>query len=135
MKLNEIQQAVAFASHYESLVYFAHALEMLLHIVVESDAELLSASSRSEQPSLLLPAVVDFLDHFDVCLDVVVGCARKTELSRWKMLFDVVGNPKPLFEVHIPPETLICLTHNSIEMSLGKSAENCRIVPPCFAQP
>ena len=46
-----------------------------------------------------LPAVIEFLDHFDVALDVVVGCARKTEMTRWRRLFDIVGDPKALFEV------------------------------------
>ena len=49
----------------------------------------------------VLPNVIEFLDHFDVCLDVIVGCARKTEMTRWKRLFDVVGNPEPLFEVEL----------------------------------
>jgi len=107
MKLNEVQQAVAFAGHYESLIYFAHALEILLHLVVESDADVLSSGSRNEQPGLILPTVVEFLDHFGVCLEVVVNCARKTELSRWKFLFDVVGSPKPLFEK--------CLSENRLK--------------------
>lgn len=47
----------------------------------------------------LLPLAIEFLDHFDTALDVVVGCARKTEMTRWRRLFDIVGNPKSLFEV------------------------------------
>jgi hypothetical protein len=68
---------------------------VLLHTVLESEDDI-------KEGETLLPAVVEFLDHFDVSLDVVVGCARKTEMSRWKRLFDVVGNPKDLFEVIKP---------------------------------
>jgi hypothetical protein len=89
----QVKNAVQFASHYRKLVYFSHALEVLLHTVVEADA------AQDESDNKVLPIVVDFLDHFDVCLDVVVGCARKTEVDRWRRLFDIVGNPKTLFEV------------------------------------
>lgn len=98
---NQIKEAVAFASHYKNLVFFSHALEMLLHTVVESDVATISNgdSETAESPNEVLPAVIEFLDHFDASLDVVVGCARKTELTRWRHLFNVVGNPKGLFEV------------------------------------
>ncbi|KAJ7630516.1 RIC1-domain-containing protein [Roridomyces roridus] len=77
----QVNEAVTLASHYQNLVFFAHALEILLHTVED-----------------VLPTVVEFLDHFDAALDVVVGCARKTEMTRWKRLFSIVGNPKLLFE-------------------------------------
>ncbi|KAJ7071458.1 RIC1-domain-containing protein [Mycena amicta] len=77
LQARQVNEAVVFASHYQSLVFFAHALEILLHTVRN---------------------VVEFLDHFDAALDVVVGCARKTEMTRWKRLFNIVGNPKLLFE-------------------------------------
>jgi len=81
-------------------VFFAHALEILLHTVVESasttDGD--DASAVEAPMAGILPAAVEFIDHFDVALDVVVGCARKTEPTRWRRLFSVVGNPKPLFE-------------------------------------
>jgi len=98
-----VKEAVAFASHYKNLVFFAHALEILLHNVVESDLSLTNEedSELADHPNVVLPTVVEFLDHFDASLDVVVGCARKTELNRWKYLFGVVGNPKVLFEVNL----------------------------------
>jgi len=97
---HQIREAVVFASHYKQLVFFAHALEMLLHTVVESDMATTSSyeTKNSDVSGKTLPAVIEFLDHFDSCLDVVVGCARKTELTRWRHLFTIVGNPKGLFE-------------------------------------
>ncbi|OSD05915.1 RIC1-domain-containing protein [Trametes coccinea BRFM310] len=97
---SQIKEAVTFASHYQDLVYFAHSLEILLHSVVEEDAEAIEAADKQEEPKqqTLLPATIEFLDHFDDALDVVVGCARKIEMTRWPRLFDIVGNPKILFE-------------------------------------
>lgn len=164
----QIKAAVRFAAHFQRLSYFAHALEILLHGVLEqeadegpgasprivdgtewnapldalspivdetddegeSDAEAVAADCKDsssskraagdvvESPSTLappcatftretgaeetkgvLPLVVEFLDHFPQALDVVVGCARKTEVDRWGFLFDVVGKPRDLFEV------------------------------------
>jgi len=96
----QVQEAVTFASHYQHLVFFAHALEILLHTVVESEAP--SEDSATCAKDNALSSVIEFLDHFDVALDVVVGCARKTEMTHWRRLFDIVGNPKTLFEVCRP---------------------------------
>lgn len=92
----QVHEAVNFASHYQNLVFFSHALEILLHTVIESEAD---SSLNSLPEEDLLPVTIDFLDHFDAALEVVVGCARKTEMARWRRLFDVVGSPKNLFEV------------------------------------
>ncbi|KAF9243850.1 RIC1-domain-containing protein [Melanogaster broomeanus] len=97
LESRQVREAVLLATHYQHLVFFGHALEILLHTIVESEAE----TDTEEAPNAtatLLPAVIEFLDHFDVALDVVVGCARKTEVSRWRRLFNIVGNPKTLFE-------------------------------------
>lgn len=47
----------------------------------------------------ILPLVIKFLDQFPHALDVIVSCARKTEVALWDHLFSVVGKPKDLFEV------------------------------------
>ena len=96
-------EAVLFAAHYQNLVYFAHALEILLHTVVESESVVIDSNMERDDAeataaNTTLPAVVEFLDHFDAAMDIVVGCARKTEMARWRTLFSIVGNPKTLFE-------------------------------------
>jgi RIC1 len=103
----QVQEAVSFASHYQHLVFFAHALEILLHTVVESEATGGEDSTANTEGSHL-PSVIEFLDHFDVALDVVVGCARKTEMTHWRRLFDIVGDPKSLFEVRVLCSVLCC---------------------------
>lgn len=102
LEARQVKEATLFASHYQHLVYFAHSLEILLHTVVESEATLGpddDADVTEYSSDTVLPTVVTFLDHFDAALDVVVGCARKTEMTRWKRLFEVVGSPQTLFEV------------------------------------
>jgi len=100
LEAGRTEDAVTFASYYKELTFFAHALEILLHTIVEAEADLESIEANPTDG--VLPAVVEFLDHFDAALDVVVGCARKTEMTRWRRLFDIVGNPKALFEVRAP---------------------------------
>jgi len=105
----QVQEAVSLASHYQRLVFFAHALEILLHTVVESEAtgeEDETATNADDCDNSILPSVIEFLDHFDVALDVVVGCARKTEMTRWRRLFDIVGDPKTLFETCLSSQRL-----------------------------
>lgn len=89
-------------------------MEILLHDVLEDEADAeeartpttTAANGESSQSLIassdtgkrLLPAVIQFLDHFDDALKVVVNCARKTELTRWTYLFAHAGNPVELFE-------------------------------------
>ncbi|KAF9015469.1 RIC1-domain-containing protein [Cyathus striatus] len=109
----QVKEAVQFASHYKSLVFFAHALEILLHTVVEIESTMLSNGNSAspiedqhQNPESILPTVIEFLDHFEVSLDVVVGCARKIEVTHWRRLFDAVGNPKSLFELCLASQRL-----------------------------
>ncbi|EIE89489.1 hypothetical protein RO3G_14200 [Rhizopus delemar RA 99-880] len=77
------QDAITFARAYEKYVYFGHALEILLHTVLEEEA----GQDLKD-------------DQFRHALDVIVSCARKTEVALWEHLFSVVGKPKDLFEVY-----------------------------------
>ncbi|KAG8833092.1 hypothetical protein FRC17_000031 [Serendipita sp. 399] len=91
LQRKQVQEAVQFAANYQNLVFFSHSLEVLLHTVLEDEDQV-------EESRSILPEVIEFLDHFDASMEVVVGCARKTEMSRWNRLFKVVGDPKTLFE-------------------------------------
>ncbi|KAJ7293159.1 RIC1-domain-containing protein [Mycena rebaudengoi] len=95
LQAHQVNEAVVFASHYQSLVFFAHALEILLHTVVESDDEEGNADPTNDSDLVssdtVLRTVVEFLDHFDAALD----CSGRI----WRRLFNIVGNPKLLFEV------------------------------------
>lgn len=55
--------------------------------------------TKHTAPDAILPSVIKFLDQFPHALDVIVSCARKTEVALWDHLFSVVGKPKDLFEV------------------------------------
>lgn len=81
------------ARNYEVLAYFPHALEVLLHDVLDDEAD---TSPKAEDA--VLPEVIRFLTHFPHYLDVIVRCTRKTEVASWKHLFSVVGSPQVLFE-------------------------------------
>lgn len=129
-----MREAVQFAAHYQNLVFFTHALEVLLHTVIEEEIESEDGTTSSDE-SLLSPTV-EFLDHFDAALEVVVGCARKTEMARWPRLFNIVGNPKSLFEVSHPSKRPSVndanRSFNSV-LPLIKLADNSRIVPTSVA--
>lgn len=96
-----LQRALIFAANYSTIVYFAHSLEILLHSVLEDDIDNAGANTESVtgiEEGKRLRDIIEFLDHFHEALDVVVGCARKTEVDRWERLFAVVGSPRELFE-------------------------------------
>ncbi|CAH1760958.1 9346_t:CDS:10 [Entrophospora sp. SA101] len=87
------EESIAFATSYQRLVYFGHALEMLLHQVLEDEAE-----HPNETAQAVLPRVVKFINTFPHSLDAIVACARKTEVALWSYLFSIVGSPKDLYE-------------------------------------
>ncbi|KAI9849535.1 MAG: hypothetical protein M1837_004155 [Sclerophora amabilis] len=85
--------ALHLSHHYQQLPYFAHALEILLHDVLDEEVDKVPAKETA-----LLPSVVAFLSSFPQYLDIVVQCTRKTEVRSWKTLFAYLPPPQELFE-------------------------------------
>lgn len=83
------------AESCQTLPYFSHCFELLLHEVLEEES-----TSPVPLPDPMLPQVVRFIREFSVYHETVVHCARKSELSMWSHLFDerAVGNPRRLFQ-------------------------------------
>lgn len=97
--------ALSLCQHFSHLSYFAHAMEILLHHVLDDEVDNESRSSKTDDPAQkhqpLLPSVISFLQSClpaKVYLDIVVQCTRKTELRSWRTLFTYLPSPKDLFE-------------------------------------
>ncbi|EAS27670.3 uncharacterized protein CIMG_10275 [Coccidioides immitis RS] len=92
--------AFSICHHFSHLSYFPHALEILLHHVLDEEVD----NPRGNDPSqgaLLLPAVLSFLQAGnppELYLDILVQCIRKTELRSWRTLFAHLPPPSELFE-------------------------------------
>ncbi|KAF2735488.1 RIC1-domain-containing protein [Polyplosphaeria fusca] len=85
--------ALHLSHHYQHLPYLAHALEILLHEVLDDEVD---TAPPPEQA--LLPSVLSFLSSFPQYLDIVVQCTRKTEVRSWRTLFAHLPPPQELFE-------------------------------------
>lgn len=85
--------APSLAHRYQSLPYFSHALEILLHIVLDEEVD-----NPPPPNQALLPSVLSFLSSFPTYLDILVQCTRKTELRSWRTLFAHLPPPQELFE-------------------------------------
>jgi hypothetical protein len=87
-------EAITFSAPYKHLEYFSHALELLLHAIIDKETTL------SQVPSAgMLPTVLGFLEQFpDTYLEVIVRYARKSEVSVWEDIFSIVGDAKQLFQ-------------------------------------
>ncbi len=95
-----IDSAVVYTTHHAHFAYFSYALELLLHLELE---RIFSQPSQvtSKRDAPLLYDVIVLLDHFEPALEVIAACARKMEMKRWPVLFDVAGSPRDLFEVGV----------------------------------
>ncbi|EDV97491.1 guanine nucleotide exchange factor subunit Rich [Drosophila grimshawi] len=101
IKRNLGYSAWEIAQSCRSLPYFPHALELLLHEVLEEEA-----SSKHPIPDAQLPSILDFIREFPVYLETIVQCARKTEIALWPYLFSMAGKPKELFHLCLQAEQL-----------------------------
>jgi RAB6A-GEF complex partner protein 1 len=118
--------AFALANQYQHLSYFPHALEILLHHVLDDEHEAKSTArkplpspkrplepGRPVTPTIPhadpLPSVLSFLQILlppTTYLSTIVSCVRKTELSYWPTLFDHLPAPLSLFEQALELEDL-----------------------------
>ena len=89
----ENSAATSLARSYRNLPYFSHALEILLHTVLDDEAD-----NPPEPGNALLPSVLSFLSQFSDYLDILVQCTRKTEVRSWRTLFAHLPPPQELFE-------------------------------------
>lgn len=86
------KEAYEFTSSYQNLAHFSHSLEVLLHSVLEN------SDGKSD---LQLESAIKLVKKFPQALQVIVNCARKSEMTLWRSFFDVASDPKLLYQESI----------------------------------
>ncbi|KAK6099652.1 WD40 repeat protein [Batrachochytrium dendrobatidis] len=92
------QKAITFCSNYQDLEYFSHSLEVLLHTVLEDNSESDQKKSTAVGIESHLTQIVRFIKRFPKSLEIIVNCARKSEMAMWNYFFAAVGDPITMFE-------------------------------------
>ena len=116
--------ALDLAQRYQSLPYFSHALELLLHTVLDDEVDKAPDPDHAQ-----LPAILSFLSTFPDYLDILVQCTRKTEVRSWRTLFSHLPPPQELFEASLEKGMLktaggyLLVLHTFEEMET--SSESC----------
>ena len=120
---SRLADATQLAQGYRDLPYFSHALELLMHETLDrhmpgrrgpgagparasAGARAHAGAAAEAVPDVdraVLANVIQFAEQFPNYVEVVVQCARKTEVDSWPDLFHFAGDPVELFEV--------CCTH------------------------
>jgi len=97
--------AFGLANQYQHLSYFPHALEILLHHVLDDEVDRKKEKHGlpGEDDGVMEPlaAILSFLQlvlPVNTYLSTVVQCIRKTELKSWRTLFTHLPPPLALFE-------------------------------------
>lgn len=88
--------ASGLSHRYQQLPYFSHALEILLHTVLDDEVD-----APPIPENALLPSVLSFLSSFPDYLDILVQCTRKTEARSWRSLFAYLPPAQELFEASL----------------------------------
>ena len=120
----DTSSALDLAQRYQSLPYFSHALELLLHTVLDDEVDKAPDPDRAQ-----LPAILSFLSTFPDYLDILVQCTRKTEVRSWRTLFSHLPPPRKLFEASLEKGMLktaggyLLVLHTFEEMET--SSESC----------
>lgn len=96
LSLFDSSAAFSLSHRYDSLPYFPHVLEILLHTVLDDEVDSPPAATDA-----LLPSVLSFLSYFPSYLDILVQCTRKTEVRSWRTLFAHLPPPQTLFEASV----------------------------------
>lgn len=125
---HRFERALTTAQRYASHTSFNLILEVLLHETLEQYVEGKSISDEVELSSRHdLERAIELIDHFDVGLQVVVSCARKTEMDRWQPLFELIGEPSTLVESCLaksPPDLKTAVAYLLVQQSLqGTSSD------------
>ncbi|KAI9652920.1 MAG: hypothetical protein M1821_007767 [Bathelium mastoideum] len=114
--------ALHLSHQYQHLPYFAHALEILLHNVLDEEVE-----TSPPPENAILPRVLSFLSSFPQYLDIIVQCTRKTEVRSWRTLFAHLPSPQELFEESLDKGSLktaggyLLVLHNLEELHTGSN--------------
>ncbi|KAL9106752.1 MAG: hypothetical protein Q9227_008251 [Pyrenula ochraceoflavens] len=111
----DMPAALGLAHQYKDLSYFAHALEILLHHILDEEVDRQdrqkSKGVRDAEQGMgsLLPTALAFLqsslEQADY-LSTIVQCTRKTELRSWQTLFAHLPPPTQLFEESLQLDSL-----------------------------
>lgn len=112
--------SVVLARQYEHLSYFPHALEVLLHNVLDQEAD--SRPESSGKSDSLLPTVLLLLCSSlpkSAYLSTIVQCIRKTEVTSW-----------PILLLHLPPPAV--LFEQALQLNDLKTATGCLILLQSF---
>ncbi|KAF2234922.1 RIC1-domain-containing protein [Viridothelium virens] len=114
--------ALHLSHHYQKLPYFPHALEVLLHDVLDDEVE-----TAPPPETALLPSILSFLSSFPQYLDIIVQCTRKTEVRSWRTLFAYLPSPQELFEESLDKGSLktaggyLLVLHNLEDLHTGSN--------------